>query len=306
MKQTNRREFLQSAAILTGSVMLGFSFETVKKKPFNLSFSTLGCPDWPFKKIVEFAQKNQYNGLEMRGILRQVDLTQCPEFSTPANRTATMQLMKNSRLSFVNLGSSAAMHFAGEVERKKNLDEGRKFIDLAHEINCPYIRVFPNNFPKDMEKQATMELITKGLQELGNYAKDSGVMVLMETHGDLVYTADIEAVMQATNNENVGLVWDISNMWTITKEQPAMMYEKLKKYIMHTHIKDAKLNDGKLQYVFLGRGDVPIINAINILKQDNYKGFYSFEWEKMWHPEIDEPTPAITNYAGVMRAIFSS
>lgn len=306
MKQTNRREFLQTAAILVGSGLIGSSFETVKKKQLNLSFSTLGCPDWPFKKIVDFAQKNRYNGLEMRGILRQLDLTQCPEFSTAANRAATMQLMKNNRLSFVDLGSSATMHFAGEAERKKNMDEGRNFIDLAHEIKCPYVRVYPNNFPKDMEKQATMDLITSGLQELGNHAKDSGVMVLMETHGDMVYAADVEAVMQATNNENVGLVWDISNMWTVTKEQPAMVYEKIKKYIKHTHIKDAKLNDGKLQYVFLGRGDVPIINAINILKQDNYEGFYSFEWEKMWHPEIEEPEPAIANFAGVMRAILSS
>ena len=24
-------------------------------------------------------------------------------------------------------------------------------------------------------------------------------------------------------------------------------------------------------------------------QMDGYKGYYSFEWEKLWHPEIAEP-----------------
>ena len=67
------------------------------------------------------------------------------------------------------------------------------------------------------------------------------------------------------------------------------MYRKLRNYIHHTHIKDAKLIDGKAQYVFLGQGVVPIFEAITILVNDGYKGYYSFEWEKLWHPELAEP-----------------
>ena len=32
-----------------------------------------------------------------------------------------------------------------------------------------------------------------------------------------------------------------------------------------------------------------------------YKGYYSFEWEKKWHPDIEEPEIAIPQYAKVMR-----
>ena len=42
-----------------------------------------------------------------------------------------------------------------------------------------------------------MDLITKGLLELGDYAKGSKVTVLMETHGDLVWTEDIEKIMES-------------------------------------------------------------------------------------------------------------
>jgi sugar phosphate isomerase/epimerase len=54
-------------------------------------------------------------------------------------------------------------------------------------------------------------------------------MVLMETHGDLVWTQDIDKIMQNASHSNVGLVWDPCNMWTITKEPPSEAYRILKK-----------------------------------------------------------------------------
>lgn len=300
MKSTNRRAFLQSAALLLAGTMVSYSFDFKKKKPL-LSFSTLGCPDWSFEKITDFAVQHAYQGLEIRGLQRQMDLTKCSEFSTTQSRKATVKLMQDKGLHFVGLGSSSTLHFAGATERKKNLDEGRRFIDLADEIDCPYIRVFPNNFPKEQERNQTIDLITQGLLELAGHARGSKVSVLMETHGDLVKTDDLLIIMNAAQHKHASLVWDITNMWTVTKEPPAEVYQKLKKYIRHTHIKDAKMVSGKPQYTLLGQGEVPIFAAIDELIKDNYKGYYSFEWEKLWHPELAEPEIALAHYPNAMR-----
>ncbi|MEO6547158.1 MAG: TIM barrel protein [Ferruginibacter sp.] len=300
MTYSSRRQFLQTSAVLIAAATAGSSF-IPKKHPLLLSFSTLGCPDWSFEQIVNFASQNGYNGIEFRGIQRELDLYRCNEFSTAKNRLATAKMMKEKGLQFVNLGSSANLHFAEPVERKKNLDEARKYIDLAHELNCPFIRVFPNKFPKGQDKKATMELISKGLLELAVHAKGMGVMVLMETHGDLVITEDILQVMHAAGDKSIGLVWDVANMWTITKEPPIEVYKRLKKYIRHTHIKDAKMVEGAEQYTLLGQGEVPIFEAIRALSEGGYKGYYSFEWEKLWHPEIAAPEIALADYPKVMR-----
>ena len=305
MPQTTRKEFLQTSAVLLASIVTGTSFDLKKNKPL-LSFSTLGCPDWTFQQITSFAVQHGYKGIEVRGIQRQMDLTKCPEFSTEENRKATLALMKEKGLRFVGLGSSANLHFPEGAEREKNLAEARSFIDLAQQINCPYIRVFPNNFIKGQEKNTTIDLIIKGLLELGDYAKEKNVSVLMESHGDVVKIEDLEEIMRSADHSNVGLVWDISNMWTATKESPAEAFKKLKKYIRHTHIKDAKLVDGKPQYTLLGQGEVPIFEAIDALSKGGYKGYYSFEWEKMWHPEIAEPEIAIADYSKVMKKHFRS
>ena len=149
-----------------------------------------------------------------------------------------------------------------------------------------------------------MDLIVKGLAEMGDYARDRNVMVLMETHGDAVYTVDLVQIMKSVSHSHVGLVWDFCNMWTSTKETPEYMYRQLKKYIRHTHIKDAKLVEGKPQYVLMGQGDVPIFEAIDLLIKNNYRGYYSFEWEKLWHPELGEPEIALADYPEAMKKHF--
>ncbi|HRO70669.1 MAG TPA: sugar phosphate isomerase/epimerase family protein, partial [Chitinophagaceae bacterium] len=175
----------------------------------------------------------------------------------------------------------------------------------AEKIRCPYVRVFPNRFPEGQDKQETIKLIVDGLLELGDYGKKRSVTVLLETHGDVVWISDLEQIMIAARHSHVGLLWDVSNMWTITKEPVQEAYLRLKPYIRHTHLKDAVSLDGKLQYKLLGKGEVPIFEAISALEEDGYKGFYSFEWEKMWHPEIEEPEVALTDYSRVMKKFWN-
>lgn len=305
MNSASRREFLQTTAVLLATAVAGSSFD-FKKKNQLLSFSTLGCPDWTFRQTINFAVQHGYHGIEIRGIQRELDLTKCKEFNSPQARQDSLRMMKDKNLKFTDLGSSTTLHFPEGSERKKHLDDGKRFIDLAQDIQCPFVRVFPNNFPKDQEKNVTIELIAKGLLELGDYAKGSRVSVLMETHGDFVETDDLVKVMQLAEHRHTGLVWDITNMWTITKESPTQVYRSLKKYIRHTHIKDAKLVDGKPQYVLMGRGEVPIFKAVDLLVKDGYKGYYSFEWEKLWHPELEDPETALADYPVMMKKHFES
>ena len=301
--QYTRRKFISATASLVPLTLMASSFNNKKYKPL-LSFSTLGCPDWSFEKIISFAAANSYKGIEFRGVQRELDLTKCTAFNNDENIKASLNLLKKNNLKVVDLGSSAEMHHAEGEERKKNIDEAKQFIDLAQKLNCPYIRVFPNDFPDNQTHEETIKLIADSLKELGDYASAKNVSVLLETHGKVVYTTDVLNIMQQANRSHVGLVWDAYNMWSVTKEPPVQVYASLKNYIKHTHIKDAKLINGKDEYVLMGEGTSPIFEVVDLLAKNNYNGYFSFEWEKLWHPEIGDSAIAIADYSKKMKAHF--
>ena len=303
-KSISRKKFIAAIPFLA---ILPAITDAMKKEDFyKISFSTLGCPDWSFDKILDFAKENNYKGIEVRGIMREMDLTKVQEFSNAGAISVTLKKMKDRGLVFVDLGSSCALHFPKGEERTKNLDEGKRFIDLASKLNCPFVRVFPNQLPKDRDRQESLNLIIEGLRELGEYASKTNVSVLLESHGELIYKKDLLAVMEGAAHPHVGLVWDVCNMWIVTKEPPEEVYAALKPYIRHTHIKDLKIVNGREEYVLLGTGIVPIFQAIDLLYSNQYPGYYSFEWEKLWHPEILEPQIALADYPLAMKRHFES
>jgi sugar phosphate isomerase/epimerase len=51
----------------------------------------------------------------------------------------------------------------------------------------------------------------------------------------------------------------------------------------------------------LGQGEVPVREIIDLLAA-GYPGWISVEWEKHWHPEIEEPQVALPQYYTVLSA----
>ncbi|MBO0935533.1 sugar phosphate isomerase/epimerase [Fibrella sp. HMF5335] len=298
-----RRSALKTSLGGLGTLLMAPTLGSVRQRP-KFSFSTLGCPAWPMTTILNTAAKNGYQGVEFRGLLGELDLPKCPEFSTAARANETRRQFAAQGVRIINLGSSAQLHHADRAKRSQNLDDARRFIDLAQQLDCPFVRVFPDQLPPDQPRDLTLRLIGDGLLELGEYAKSRSVTVLLESHGELTRSDLLLPLMTAAEHPNVGLIWDIVNMWSDSHEAPAEVYQKLKKYIRHTHIKDARLENGKHHYVAVGKGEAPLREAITALVAGGYDGFYSFEWEKRWHPDIDAPELVIPQYPAAMHAYF--
>ncbi len=307
MTQFTRRRFLQTVSLLPLSVS-GGALHVPTMQESLLSFSTLGCPGWNMDQILRFAAANAYQGIEIRGIENELDITRSAAFKNAAAIGDVRRKAANHNIQLVNLGSSAAMHHTEADQRRQSLEEAKRYIELASALQCPFVRVFPDKLPKDDTREQVIDLIIEGLQHLGAFAKGSGVTILLESHGDVVYTSDLERIMQQVYEHGVALIWDIANMWLVTGEAPALVFEKLSRYIQHIHIKDAVTdNEGKPDYnVLTGRGIVPLREAVSLLRQSDFRGYYSFEWEKRWHPELADPEIALADFPAVMQDIFQN
>ena len=74
----NRRRFIGASA---ASLALARLSRTAEQKRLPLAFSTLACPDWEWKKILEFAEANHFAAIELRGLMGSLDLPSRPEFA---------------------------------------------------------------------------------------------------------------------------------------------------------------------------------------------------------------------------------
>jgi sugar phosphate isomerase/epimerase len=294
---TTRREFLEaSAAILAATALPGV---TVSSARLPIGFSTLGCPKWDWLQILNFASGHGYAAVELRGLQDTMDLPQRAEFA-PAKLATTKAQLAQHELVISCLGSSANMHEMDETKRAAQLDEGRRFIDLAQSLGAPYVRVFGNQYVPGVAREEMLAHIARGLRELGDHAHGKGVTVLIESHGDFTDSPSLQAILERAASPNVALLWDAHHTFVSGKEEPEETVRRLGSYIRHTHLKDSVPAGNDRRYVLTGTGDVPVRRQVEALQKIGYRGIYSFEWEKRWHPDIEEPEVALAQFATVV------
>ena len=267
---------------------------------FPISFSTLGCPKWPWARILEQASALGYAAVELRGIEGEMDLTKRPEFAgTRLDQTRKDLAALNLKIS--DLGASSRMHEPDPTVRSAQLDEGRRFIDLAHRLGVPYVRVFGDKVPAGEARPAVIARVVDGLRTLGTHAKGSGVAVILESHGDFTDGPSLRQILEGAALPNVALLWDAHHTCVASKEAPAATYTLVGSFVRHTHLKDSRPEGAGVRYVLTGSGTVPVRETVAVLARGGYRGYYGFEWEKAWHPEIEDPEVAFPHYAEFMR-----
>lgn len=252
----------------------------------KISFSTLACPKWSFNKIVDEAQKNGYDGIEIRGIEGKMNLIKIEPF-LPENLQNTLLLLQEKKIEISCLDTSCSFHIKKNFQ--KSLKEGKEAIDLAQKLNCRFIRVFGNNIPDPNREEEIISQIASGLSELVDYTEGKNVTVLIENHGEFSQAEKVLKLLKKVNRAGIGVLWDVTNAYTDYGEDIEVTFNGLRNYIRHTHVKDAKGIYPNAELCLIGQGNLSVKKMIGLLKSQGYDGWLSLEWEKMWHPELEEP-----------------
>ena len=299
----SRRQFLKllSSAALT-SALPARIFAKDPESKIPIAFSTLGCPAWDWNKILDFAQQHGFSAIELRGLGGNMDLPSNPVFSA-VRIEQTKKEIREHNLRIACVSSSAQMYVEDSAKREKELADARRFIDLARTIGAPYVRVFGGKAESETSPapdEATKKRVASGLHELGNYAGPHNVQVIIESHDHFTSSATLKDILQEADSEHVGLLWDAHHTFATSNEEPEFTVKQLGPWIRHTHLKDSVGTGEDRKYVLTGRGTVPVERQIKALQSIGYKGYFCFEWEKVWHPDLEDPEIAIADYAQVV------
>ncbi len=301
MSVVTRRTFMYSLTASIAAPAIIRASSNVKRLP--IAFSTLGCPKWDWKTILDQASQLGYAAIELRGLLDEMDLPKSPQF-TGSKLKESLKDLDALGLKISDLGASSKLGEPDPEKRSAQIGEAKRFIDLAHNLKSPYVRIFGGKLLKGQTMQDATERIIAGFRELHDHAKASGVTLIIESHDEFVTSESLLKILRGANLPTAALLWDAHHTCVAGKEQPAETFKQLSRYVRHTHLKDSrppKADEKDRRYVLTGSGEVPVKETVKVLAAGGYRGYYCFEWEKRWHQEIEDPEVAIPHYAKVMR-----
>ena len=266
----------------------------------KLSFSTLGCPQLDVEQVIKAAKTCGFDGVEIRTLGGEVDLTRVEDLK-PGAIHAVRKKFEDSGIEVICINSGANYAKADPGERDRQTVHGKAYIDIAAGLGAKYVRVFGGNINRFENREEVLQWIVDGLTGLAAYAREKGVVLLLETHDDFSRGEDCRKLLDRLPRGSVEILWDIlhSYRWGETFEET---WKAVGAYVRHVHIKDsANFSKQGFDITFVGEGRLPVKEAVELLNSRGYKGYYSFEWEKLWHPEIPEWEAAFPHYVKIMK-----
>ncbi len=254
----------------------------------NLTFSTLGCPDWGIDEVLGLAREFGIDSVELRGLGDALDIDRIPEFR-PERRAAFDRLLSEWGVRLCALDCSAFLAPQASWERARA--ETEYALQLAAEWGVPFIRVFGGS----REDGQAAKCVAQRLKVL--CAQDKRVTVLLETHDSFSDAASLSSVVEAAACENFGLLWDVEHTLRAGVDSAAFVRE-FGPFIRHVHLKDY---DGK-GLCLPGEGTVDFRCVVDLLQTAGYVGLFSLEWEKRWVTLLPDMRRALACYTALMRA----
>lgn len=155
------------------------------------------------------------------------------------------------------------------------LEKFKRVLEIAKELDCPYIRMFSFFIPDEMNPDIYYHEVIVRWKMYVRAARRYNVTLLHENekgiYGDTAKRC--LKLVKTLDTSKVGITFDSAN-FVQCGQDTLEAYTMLKPYIKYIHIKDAK-KDGTV--VPCGHGDGNMDSLIELLKNDQYYGFTSLE-----------------------------
>ena len=228
-----RRFFIASSAAI--STLQLSPAETARERKFQLGCVTYNLlKDMDLETLIQTLEKTGIAAVELRtGHKHGVE----PSLS-PAERAKVRERFQRSKVKLLSYGTTCEFQSPDAAERKRQIEIGKSFVDLARDTGALGVKVRPNGMPDGVSYETTIKNIADGLRELGDYAQTKGIEIWMEVHGRRTQepTTSVE-ILRTAAHKNVGACWN-SNPTDVKDGSVRQSFELLKPYLRNAHINE--------------------------------------------------------------------
>jgi sugar phosphate isomerase/epimerase len=294
---TSRRSFLStSLGTLAISTLPSAAIEPIKRA--GKSRLTLGVAAYSFREYFQWSREKEQKPKSNKpqwGIIDFIDWcadhgvngAELTSYFFPPTETEAycMEVRRHAYLRGVQVcGTAVGNNFA--LAKGEKLDSEiaytKKWIDLAAVMGAPHIRVFAGPQPKGLTEAEAVQNCSEAYQQCLDYASKKGVFLGLENHGGIVALPDnLVAMVKGAQSPWAGINLDSGNFHTadpyadLAKIAPYAVNVQLKMEIKRAGAKDAEPSD--------------VQRLIQILRDANYQGWFTLEYEKKEDPFVEVP-----------------
>jgi sugar phosphate isomerase/epimerase len=115
-----------------------------------------------------------------------------------------------------------------------------------------------------------LEEFRKNVVAIAGRARDLGIMIALENHGDLLdREQQVVDFIRDVNHPAIRVNYDTGNAWYYSKGQinPVDELALLAPVVAHVHVKTPKIMEGLLRWVALGDGELDLPGLARVLKE---------------------------------------
>lgn len=273
----------------------------------KIAISTLACNGWSLEKSLNICRQSGIQALEIRMGIHEwskEDLEDC-EYEK------IYEQIQSYGLQVSDLGTSVVVCNYNE----RALQDLERCAHIACLWKCKGLRIMLGNFRTRWSEQLPeidyVGIIT-WLREADRIMERYNTQVWIETHNEFATAKPLMGLLKDAKVHHCHLIWDIMHPLE-EGEQPDTTLALMHDALVHVHIKDGMPWDdsdmANYKYTKIGEGIIPIQEIIEMLKQHDYQGYYSLEWEgiwrkELWGPEFDAEN-VISEYAKMMQHLES-
>ncbi len=162
--------------------------------------------DWDIPAIIKNLTEAGLHGVELRTThAHGVEIA-----LSAAGRAEVRKRFADSPIALAGLGTICEYQSPDPAVLRKNIEETKAWVQLAHDVGSPGVKVRPNGLPSGVPEAKTLEQIGKALKVCGAAAADQGVKIQLEVHGE--GTARVPRIRKildhADNHPAVRVCWN--------------------------------------------------------------------------------------------------
>jgi hypothetical protein len=173
MPNLNRRQLLIAAALPAAA-------RRASKMRFGFTTYQWGA-DWDLPTLIANCAKAKALGVELRTSAKYAHGVELA--TSDSQRREVARRFRDSPVALVGIASAERFDWPAPEKLKAAIESAKAHVKLSHDVGSRGVRVFPNDFHKDVPQEQTISQIARALNEVGRYAADHGQMIRLENHG---------------------------------------------------------------------------------------------------------------------------